>query len=46
MKFTEGPAALKMGDDWLIYFDAYRAGIYGGGEDAGFQVVHGHHERG
>ncbi len=28
-KFTEGPAALKIGGDWLIYFDAYRAGIYG-----------------
>lgn len=23
-KFTEGPCALKLGDDWLIYFDAYR----------------------
>ncbi len=29
MKFTEGPAALKVGGDWLIYFDAYRTGIYG-----------------
>lgn len=28
-KFTEGPCALKIGDDWLIYFDAYRQGIYG-----------------
>ena len=28
-EYTEGPAALKVGDDWLIYFDAYRAGIYG-----------------
>ena len=28
-KFTEGPAALKVGDDWLIYFDAYREKIYG-----------------
>ena len=28
-KFTEGPAALKVGDDWLVYFDAYRQKIYG-----------------
>ena len=28
-KFTEGPCALKIGNDWLIYFDAYREKIYG-----------------
>ncbi|HEY1718551.1 MAG TPA: glycoside hydrolase family 43 protein [Verrucomicrobiae bacterium] len=28
-KFNEGPCALKIGDDWLIYFDAYRQKIYG-----------------
>ena len=28
-KFTEGPCALKVGDDWLIYFDAYHDKIYG-----------------
>lgn len=28
-KFTEGPCALKIGDDWLIYFDSYRKKIYG-----------------
>lgn len=28
-KFTEGPCALKIGDDWLVYFDAYRQKIYG-----------------
>ena len=28
-QFTEGPCALKIGDDWLIYFDAYRKKIYG-----------------
>lgn len=27
--FTEGPCGLKIGDDWLIYFDAYREKIYG-----------------
>ena len=28
-KFTEGPCALKVGADWLIYFDAYREKIFG-----------------
>jgi hypothetical protein len=28
-KFTEGPCALKVANDWLIYFDAYREKIYG-----------------
>lgn len=28
-KFTEGPCALKVGDDWLVYFDTYREKIYG-----------------
>ena len=28
-KCTEGPCALKIGDDWLIYFDAYRRKSYG-----------------
>ena len=28
-KYCEGPCALKIGDDWLIYFDAYRKKIYG-----------------
>jgi hypothetical protein len=28
-KFTEGPAVLKVGSDWLIYFDAYREKRYG-----------------
>jgi hypothetical protein len=27
-KFTEGPCALKVGEEWLIYFDAYREKIY------------------
>lgn len=27
--FTEGPSVLKVGDDWIIYFDAYQEGIYG-----------------
>ncbi len=28
-KFTEGPSVLKIGDDFLIYFDAYRKRVYG-----------------
>ena len=28
-KFTEGPCALKVGGDWLVYFDAYREKSYG-----------------
>jgi hypothetical protein len=28
-QFTEGPSVLKLGDDFLIYFDAYRQGSYG-----------------
>jgi predicted GH43/DUF377 family glycosyl hydrolase len=27
--FTEGPTVLKIGSDWLIYFDAYRDEVYG-----------------
>lgn len=28
-QFTEGPSVLKLGQDYLIYFDAYRQGAYG-----------------
>ena len=28
-KFTEGPCALKIGGDWLVFFDAYREKVYG-----------------
>jgi predicted GH43/DUF377 family glycosyl hydrolase len=27
--FTEGPSVVKVGDQWLIYFDAYREKYYG-----------------
>jgi alpha-L-fucosidase len=27
-QFTEGPTTLKLGDDWIIYFDAYRKSTY------------------
>ena len=28
-KLTEGPTSLKLGDDWLIYFDSYGTKSYG-----------------
>jgi alpha-L-fucosidase len=28
-QFTEGPSAIKLGDDWIIYFDSYRSQTYG-----------------
>ncbi len=28
-QFTEGPSVLHMGDEWLIYYDAYREKNYG-----------------
>ena len=28
-QFTEGPCARKVGEDWLVYFDAYQAKRYG-----------------
>lgn len=37
-KCTEGPCALKMGDDWLIYFDAYRQKIYGAVKTQDFKI--------
>ena len=27
-QFTEGPSALKIGDDWIIYYEAYQAKHY------------------
>jgi hypothetical protein len=27
-QFTEGPSVLKIGDEWITYFDAYHEGIY------------------
>ena len=37
-KFTEGPCALKVGDDWLIYFDAYRQKIFGAVKTRDFKI--------
>jgi hypothetical protein len=36
--FSEGPTALKIGDDWLIYYDAYRAKKYGAVKTRDFKV--------
>ncbi|MGD9634322.1 MAG: alpha-L-fucosidase [Pirellulales bacterium] len=36
--FTEGPSVLKVGDDWLIYYDAYRAGVYGAAKTRDFKT--------
>ena len=27
--YSEGPCAVKVGDEWIIYFDVYRQGRYG-----------------
>ncbi len=37
-QFTEGPAGLKVGADWLIYFDMYRAERYGAVKTRDFQT--------
>src|SRR5262249_2250032 len=36
--FTEGPTALKIGEDWLIYYDAYRAKKYGAAKTRDFKT--------
>jgi hypothetical protein len=36
-KFTEGPSVLKLGNEFLIYFDAYRQGVYGAVKTRDFQ---------
>ena len=28
-QYTEGPTVLKLGDEWIIYFDRYRTNRYG-----------------
>ncbi len=37
-KFTEGPCALKVGDDWLIYYDAYRLHRFGAAKTRDFKT--------
>jgi len=36
--FAEGPTALKIGGDWLIYFDAYRTKKYGASKTRDFKT--------
>ena len=37
-KFTEGPSVLKVGDDWIIYFDPYREKHYGAARTRDFKT--------
>jgi alpha-L-fucosidase len=37
-QFCEGPTVAKVGDDWLIYYDAYRKGIYGAAKTRDFKT--------
>jgi hypothetical protein len=37
-QFCEGPTVAKVGDDWLIYYDAYRAGRYGATKTRDFKT--------
>ena len=37
-KFTEGPCALKIGEDWIIYFDPYREKQYGAAKTRNFKT--------
>jgi hypothetical protein len=36
--FCEGPSVLRLGDDWMIYYDAYRKEIYGAAKTRDFQT--------
>ena len=37
-QFTEGPSVAKVGNDWLVYYDAYRQGSYGAARTRDFQI--------
>jgi hypothetical protein len=37
-RFSEGPCALKVGNDWVIYYDAYRKKIYGAARTRDFKT--------
>lgn len=37
-KFTEGPSVLKIGEDWIIYFDPYREKHYGAAKTRDFKT--------
>lgn len=36
--FSEGPSAIKVGNDWLIYYDSYRLKRYGAAKTADFKT--------
>jgi len=36
--FTEGPSVVKVGEDWLIYFDSYRESKYSAVKTKDFQI--------
>jgi len=36
--YTEGPAVVKVKDDWLIYYDSYRKKIYGAASTSDFRI--------
>jgi hypothetical protein len=38
LQFTEGPSALKIGDKWFIYYDAYQEGYYGAALTSDFKT--------
>ena len=37
-QFTEGSSVLKVGEDWIIYYDAYRAKRYGAARTKDFKT--------
>jgi hypothetical protein len=37
-QFTEGPSAMKLGDSWIVYYDAYQKGYYGAASTRDFKT--------
>jgi beta-xylosidase len=37
-QFTEGPSVLKLGDEWMIYYDAYQESYYGAAKTKDFKT--------
>ena len=37
-KFTEGPSAVKIGEDWIIYFESYHARHYSAAKTRDFKT--------
>ena len=36
--YTEGPTVMRIGDEWIVYFDAYRQEIYGTAKTKDFKT--------